>query len=117
MYYLLAPTETVHSEDPVETTVKFSLNDRRFKILSTASIPIKRAARDPFISMMKKTAPEVFTIPDDNTEESQPISIIPRRRQRITTNDFSTLPKRSLPDIESSKSKKRKEITEVVILD
>ncbi len=144
--YFLAPSssspspsntsETINSKDPVETPVNFSLDDSRFKILSTASIPLKRTARSPILSMTKKPVREVFTLPNsDDSEESQPISIIPRRRQqntttdanneilssiyqqRITTNDFSTIPKRSVPDIESSESKKRKEITEIVILD
>ncbi len=139
--------ETTNNEDPVEATVEISVTDRKLTILSTASIPFKRAARNPFVSVTKKTAPKVYTLladdDDDDIQELQPISvpqerkvhtITPRRRQhpppstnsetvfniykqRIISHDLSTAAKRPSPDIECTKSKKLKETPEIVILD
>jgi hypothetical protein len=133
---------TVNNNDPVEATVEISLNNRRLTILSTASIPLKRATCDPFVPISHKTEPEVHTILDDSdSQESQSIdiiqehkvqTIIPRRRQqtsanetvynlykqRLMNNEPSAAQKRlSSKDIESSKSKKLKEPAELVILD
>jgi hypothetical protein len=138
--------KTTDSKDPVKATVKISCNDRTFRTIDTASIPIKRAARHPFVSTAQTTEPEVYAVlDDDDTQASQFISIIqehrvrtmiPRRRrqqdistnavnetfcniyeQRMISNDLSTAQKRSSKDIDCSNCKKRKEESEIVILD
>jgi hypothetical protein len=154
--YFLAPkfssssplniTETTTNKDPVESTVEISLvNQSTFRILHKASIPVKKAVRHPFVSIVQEVEPEVYTITDDDDpQESQHISIIqehkvhtiiPRRRQQqqhTSTNavnetlysiytqqitDLSTAEKRSSKDIDCSDRKKRKEESEIVIID
>ncbi|CAF3528269.1 unnamed protein product [Rotaria sordida] len=135
-------TETINNEDPVEATVEISLNDRTLTILSTASIPLTRAARDSFASIIQKSESEPYiTLDENDIQESQSIAfiqehkvqtIIPRRRQhiatdetlnnryktRLTNNDSSVSQKRISPkDVESSKSKNPKIHSEIVIVD
>ncbi|CAF2650534.1 unnamed protein product [Rotaria sp. Silwood2] len=135
-------TETINNEDPVEATLEISLNSRTLTILSTASIPLKRAVHDSFASIIQSTEPEAYTTLDENnTQESQSIAfiqehkvqtIIPRHRQqvpadetlyncyktRLNSNDSSVVQKQTSPkDIESSKSKNPKNNPEIVILD
>ncbi|CAF0752709.1 unnamed protein product [Rotaria sp. Silwood1] len=135
-------SETINNEDPVETTVEISVNNHTLTILSTASIPLKRTARDSFASIIQRTEPEAYiTIDENNAQQSQSIAfiqehsvqtIIPRRKQHIpadetvyncyktqlTNNDSSIAQKRTLPkEVESSKSKTPKNHPEIVILD
>ncbi len=141
-------TESINSKDPVESTVEVSLfNDNTLRISRIASISVKRAARNPFISQAQNTEPEVYTVPDDDIQESQSISIIkeheehiiiPRRRQqqqqhtstngvnetiyniykqRISSNDLSSTQKRSSKEIDYYNCKKRKDESKIVILD
>ncbi|CAF4281946.1 unnamed protein product, partial [Rotaria sordida] len=49
-----------NNEDPVEAAVEISLNNRTLKILSTASIPLTRAACD------SKSESEAYTTSDEN---------------------------------------------------
>ncbi len=73
-------TEPINSKDLVESTVEVSLfNDNTLRISHIASISIKRAVRNPFISKAQNTESEVYTVPDDDDndiQESQSISII-----------------------------------------
>jgi hypothetical protein len=148
-------TEPINGKDPVKSTSEISLFiDNTFRVSRTASIPVKRAARNPFVSQAQNTEPEAYTLldddddDDDDIQESQPISIIQehkadgiivlRRRQqqqehtsnnganetsyniskqRISSNDLTSNQKRSSKETDYSNCKKRKDESEIVILD
>jgi len=74
-------TEPINGKDPVKSASEISLIiDNTFRVSRTPSIPVKRAARNPFISQAQNTEPEAYTLldddDDDDIQESQPISII-----------------------------------------
>lgn len=137
--------EIRNDDNPVEAPSEISFNHHTTTILSTASIPLKRIVHRPYSLKATRTSTKLSRVPDHNDEREGSQStvriLIPRRRQeprqqghrpttdtarpilrssdreKRTTNELSTVSKRSCHGLDSSQSKKRLQIVEVTLSD